>query len=167
MDLDIRYVAGLFDGEGWVTLGKTNLAKRYHYSDGYVRYQLHVGIAMVHKPLIERLHQTFGGHIAYTARQERQSDKTRGSFKWGLASLPAAEFLAKIEPHLICKREEALIGIEFQKHVRAHTNDFRYRPEMRDGLYAERDDFITRLRAYKAREYSPVGSDPIPVRAAG
>lgn len=156
MDLDIRYVAGLFDGEGWITV----VVKRY---PDRVSYQLTIGIGMVHQPLIETIRSQFGGNVFVKMPSPGQSANTRAGVTWRLTSGPAAAFLEKIVPFLVVKQEEAELAIEFQKHVRAHTHDFKYRPHMRDELYAYREDVVARLRALKKRVYvSPVGGDPIP-----
>lgn len=163
MDLDIRYAAGLFDGEGWITICKQKLGGRYHYNEHYVRYQLQVGITMTNRPVVEAVHQTFGGNF-FNVRS-KALPQARLCFGWKLSSGLAAEFLAIVEPHLIVKRDEALIAIEFQKHVRAHTHDFRYRPELRQQLYAEREVFHANLLAFKKRTFSPIGDDPISIAA--
>lgn len=157
MDLDIRYVAGLFDGEGWITVSVKQMNAR-----GYVNYQLFVGIGMVHKPIIDALKHQFGGNIFIKRPSPGQSARTRTSSVWRLSSGPAAGFLGQILPYLVVKREEAEIAIEFQQHIRRHTNDFKYRPHMRDELYAYRNDVVSQLRALKRREYfSPVDGDPM------
>ena len=81
---------------------------------------------------------------------------------WKISSTPAAEFLSLILPHMVVKRDEAEVALEFQKHVRAHTHDFRYRPELRDSLYAEREIFRNKLLALKKRTFdSPVDDDAV------
>jgi len=161
MDLDIRYVAGLFDGEGWITICKQNLGGRFHYSADYVRYQLVAGIGMTYRPLIEQLHKQFGGGFYINRTAQKKMPKSRAGFMWKLSSQPAADFLKLIEPHLIAKLDEAVAAIEFQRHIRKHTHDFRYRPEMRPALYADREEFRRQLLAFKKREFdTPVVGDP-------
>lgn len=155
MDLDIRYVAGLFDGEGWITV----VVKKY---PDRTSYQLVVGIAMVHRPLIEAIHRQLGGNIYIKMPSPSQSANTRAGVTWRLTSGPAAAFLEQVVPFLVAKREEAELAIEFQKHIRTHTNDFKYRPHLRPELYAYRDSVVARLRALKKRVFvSPVEGDPM------
>ena len=157
MDLDIRYAAGLFDGEGWITLNKWEVPGR-----DYIRYQLFVGIGMVHKPVIDAMHSNFGGNVFVKRPSAGQSERTRTGSIWRLSLGPAAAFLEKIVPYLIVKKDEAELAIEFQAHMRRHTTDFKYRPHLRDELYAYRDDVYLRLRAMKRREYhAPVDGDPM------
>jgi len=149
MKLDIRYAAGLFDGEGWATICKQSIKGRID-----PRYQLVVGIGMVHKPIIESMKETFGGNVFAKNTSPAQSERTRNGFTWRLSSQPAADFLKKILPHLIVKRDEAELAIEFQSHVRKHVYDIKYKPETRPGLIAYRDEVFLQLRALKRREFS-------------
>ena len=166
MDLDIRYVAGLFDGEGWITICKQRLGGYRTYSDHYVRYQLVAGIGMTYRPIIERLHQQFGGGFHVNRSAKAKMPKARTGFAWKVSSQSAADFLASVRPFLIVKQEEADVALEFQRHVRSHIADFRYRPNMRPALYAEREDFHRRLLAFKKREFdSPVVGDPSVIAA--
>lgn len=165
MKLDIRYVAGLFDGEGWITVCKMPKAKlglNNRYAEGYVRYQLHVGVGMVYKPIIDSMQETFGGNIFTKYPTERQSDMTRTSAVWRLSSGKAADFLEMVGPYLLAKSDEAKIAIELQRHVVEHRNTLRYHPERRSELYEYRDSVVTQLRVLKRREFfSPVDDDPL------
>ena len=163
MDLDIRYVAGLFDGEGWITICKQKLGERGygHYSPHHVRYQLVAGVGMTHRPIIERLHAQFGGGLFINRSAQKKMPKSRPGYMWKVSSGPAADFLALLVQHLLVKKDEAELAIKFQAHIRAHTHDFRYRPEMRDQLYAERETFRNQLLAFKKRTFeSPIDDDP-------
>lgn len=149
MNLDVRYAAGLFDGEGWITICKQTIKGRID-----PRYQLVIGIGMVYRPIILGLQETFGGNVFNKRTSPGQSENTRDGFIWRLSSQPAADFLKKILPHLIVKREEAELALEFQSHVRKHVYDIKYKPETRSGLIAYRDDVYLQLRALKRREFS-------------
>lgn len=162
MDLDIRYVSGLFDGEGWITIVKQQLGGYGHYNDHYVRYQLAIGIGMTNKPVIEKMHRQFGGGFIHKRPNLVKLPKARLAYMWKITSQPAADFLKLAAPHMVVKKDEAEVAIEFQKHVRKHINDFRYKPELRDALYAEREVFHRQLLVLKKRTFeSPVGSDPM------
>lgn len=160
MDLDIRYAAGLFDGEGWITLNR-----RVKPNSDHIQYQLFVGVGMVYKPIIEALQSSFGGNIFIKKTSPAQSERTRTGFLWTASSNPAEEFLTKVVPFLIVKREEAELAIEFQQHMRHHrqAHTLRYRPELREEFMAYREGVYHQLRALKRREFfTPVDGDPIP-----
>ena len=166
MDLDIRYIAGLFDGEGWITIGKSALGGYRKYSKDYVRYQLHIGIAMSFRPLIEQIHRQFYGGLFINRGHKKRLPNARDGYVWYLSSNPAAEFLDFIKPHLVVKKEEAEIAIIFQEHVRRYCGHLTHKPELRASLYAEREEFRNKLLALKKRCFdTPIDSDPIPTAA--
>lgn len=147
MNLDVRYAAGLFDGEGWITICKQMVKNRPD-----ARYQLVVGIGMVHRPVIEALQSTFGGNLFLKKPSVSQSERTRTGHIWRVSSGPAAEFLEKVLPHLIVKRDEALLALSFQRHISANRSNV-FRGINRDALIAEREEIYLQLRAMKRREF--------------
>ena len=166
MDLDIRYVAGLFDGEGWITIVKQRLGGYRQYHSDYVRYQLVAGIGMTHRPIIHILHRQFGGGFTINASAKAKQPKSRTGYQWKTSSGAAAEFLSLIYPHMVVKKEEAEIAILFQQHICETRLTLRHSPERRPELYAIRDGFHRQLLAFKKRTYdAPVSDDPVTVAA--
>ncbi len=165
MDLDIRYVAGLFDGEGWITICVmpiTSMGSGHRYTDKYVRYQMFVGLGMNYHPLIAKICDQFGGAVHRNDSAHKKSANNRICYSWRLSSNKAAEFLKQILPYLQVKDEEAKLAIEFQAHMREHTSDFKYRPHLRPQLYAYRQDIVDRIKAFKKRSFDiPNKRDPI------
>lgn len=165
MNLDIRYVAGLFDGEGWITINVIPLGSikgRHRYTENYVRYQLFVGIGMNYYPIIAQMSLQFGGLLHRNdSANRRLGPANRISYQWRLSSRAARDFLLQIEPFLIVKKEEAQLAIEFQAHMRKECQTTRYHPERREELYAYRQGIVDRLRELKQRAFDvPNGSDP-------
>lgn len=109
--MDDRYVAGLFDGEGWVRISRWKKPNSTH-----VRYQLTCGIGMAYRPIIEALAKEYGGSV-HNNRHDLRSPKNRIQFMWTIASQKAIRFLNRIYPYLVVKRDEAKIAIAFQNHV--------------------------------------------------
>lgn len=103
--LDIRYVAGLFDGEGCISLIKANRKNSSLHS-----YSVRVVIAMTNKPIIKLLHSQFGG--IYTERNGNDTS-TRNSFSLLWSNNKAKPILEQLLPHLILKRSEAEIALNF------------------------------------------------------
>jgi hypothetical protein len=158
MDMDIRYVAGLFDADGWITINKWS-----HPGRNYVRYQLIAGIGQVYLPLILKFKEQYGGDLNRNDSAQKRNPNCRICYMWKISSRGAAKFLADLEPWLIVKKPQALLAMEFQDHVTRHASDFKYRPHMRDELYAYREDVIARMKSFKAYSYDvPVRGDPIP-----
>jgi hypothetical protein len=147
--MHIAYAAGLFDGEGSILITK-------HYCNRptkpYRRFQLKVSIGMTHYPTVEALYQRFGGSIIRNDSAHNNRPANRIQYHWYSWSDHAYRFLVEVEPFLITKREEVLLGIEFQRHVKEVDPLFRKhkgRPPNYDAIYEYRDDLIARLRALK------------------
>jgi hypothetical protein len=106
MTLGPKYLAGLFDGEGTVCIGR-----RYGKSNkGFV---LQIGITNTYEPVIRAVSQQFGGHIHVV---ERKSIRHRRCFQWYACNAQAFRFLAYVRSHLIIKRAQAELAYEWDKH---------------------------------------------------
>lgn len=103
-ETDYAWAAGLIDGEGCIYIHKYNSPKEGKNP----WYSLRVFVGMTNFDVINHLKDLFGGSISYS---KRGNDKNQA--RWMLSSFKAVEFLKKIEKYLICKKKEALMGIEF------------------------------------------------------
>jgi hypothetical protein len=112
-DLTPEYCAGLFDGEGNVTIheAKAKLGR----SNQNPKFSLRVAIANQNVEVLIECQKQFGGYL-YAYGSSRV-------YHWILANIHAAIFLKKICPWLKIKKEEALVGIFFQlnKDRQGHT----------------------------------------------
>jgi hypothetical protein len=116
--MELPYVAGLFDGEGSVTITKPSLR-----SD---RYRVIVQIAMTHRPTIEAVQAEFGGRVQIV-KQSVYNANARDRYDWRLADTAAVEFLRSIRPWLVTKAEATDIATRFPFNVRG----VRVTPEQR------------------------------------
>jgi hypothetical protein len=101
------YLAGLFDGEGTVSIGASK------NSNGTVVFQLHTKIANTDLRLMQWLIKTFGGTYSVSSSKKHKKNY-RLQYTWhptGKAN--RKEFLENIIPYLVIKKEQALIGLEF------------------------------------------------------
>ena len=97
MKLSLEYIAGLFDGEGWITVNtnKRNLVPT-------------VGIKMNGLNLLKELHKMFGGYC-----YQRKTFVNRPLTEWSLrGAFQVTNFLKQIEPYFIIKKEQALLCLE-------------------------------------------------------
>lgn len=124
------YLAGFFDGEGTATLSL--LSKQ----DGGKRHTLVVSVVNTHAPTLEALKVIWGGSL--NGRGTRKPGYKRGwVLRWSTAA--AAEILRCMQPYLITKTEQALVGLEFAESMRQRGNrrqtitvdEFRYRETLR------------------------------------
>ena len=149
--MDIRYAAGLFDGEGYVRIARWKKPNSRH-----VRYNVVAGIGMTYLPIIEALRDQFGGSLSEN-RHDLRNSKARIQFTWNIGSQVAARFLRKVLPHLIVKHDEAQLALLLQdnidKYVHKLGHHHIYHPD-RDKIFAYRADLADQIFALKKRSFS-------------
>ncbi len=153
--MDDRYVAGLFDGEGYVRIARWAKPNSIH-----LRHAVYAGIGMTYCPIIEAISREFGGYV-YSNRHDLRNPNSRIQFVWSVGSQIAAAFLRRIQPHTIVKRDEIDIAITLQDHIdqnpyisagRNHMHERKGREE----LLAYREDLFHRITALKKRSFPPL-----------
>ena len=96
------YVAGFFDGEGCIIVGRS----RPPFRRRNIRYQLAVSLANKHRACLLWLKETFGGTVG--------APHTSGVSYWQLNGNKALVFLQWISSALVVKRPQAELAMEFQ-----------------------------------------------------
>lgn len=159
--IDLLYMAGLFDGEGCISL-----VKQRRLNSTLPVYSVRCVLAMCHKPLIKAVNATFGGvHF-----ERRGSGDHRNSFSLMWANKKAVPFLTELAPHLIIKREEAEIALDFLQRLASVGTSFwrKATPEQINALQAEREFVRARMAALKRINYGvnwdsdEFGEQPMP-----
>ncbi len=109
-ELEKSYLAGLIDGEGSVTI-----TKRMRWATtGTYQYNLQVIVSNTSLKLLGWLKQKLPGAGSYTHNRFSEAHPHwRLSFTFQLNGKGAWEFLKLIEPYLVIKKEQAVLGIEF------------------------------------------------------
>ena len=151
--MELSYAAGLFDGEG--TIG-VDVAYIDRPSKPYTRSQLRVAITMTHLPTIQLFHTQFGGSISRCDSANRRNKNHRIVYTWLVWSNLAANFLRDILPYLITKKEEAILAIEFQDHIRSsvlHFRKYRGNPPDIDDIHSYRYHLIKEIKKLKKKGY--------------
>lgn len=100
-EVELAYTAGLFDGEGSLSIFKCSRGNSYGLS---------IAIQITDKEVLDYISSLFGGKV--TSIKRRENNK-RDTWTWSLHSLKAKSFLVKIYPFLRLKKESAAICIEF------------------------------------------------------
>jgi len=114
---DIAYIAGLFDGEGWITINHNKI-------NGWSHYQLMVGINMTDPRALRMVAARFGGFFKL---QERKKETHRPLHSWVVGSQMAFDFLRKVYPFLRVKGDEATLAMAFQARIdRRVTGKYRF-----------------------------------------
>lgn len=117
MILDYRYVAGLFDGEGWIELTKAS-GKRWRMKRDYAFFS-RAGLQIRELSIIESLQETFGGKI-YTTKPS--SIKHSVTYRWCIFGNDCTKFCNNILPFLLAKKAQAELIIKFQEEKRINGN---------------------------------------------
>lgn len=104
------YLAGLFDGEGYISVrpkksDKTNI-------------QGHIGITMTNQDIIQKIYQNYGGNFRV---EKPRKEGYLYQYVWDIYGKKAENIIQKIIPFLIVKREPALLFIEFINLPRLHS----------------------------------------------
>ncbi len=98
-----RYLAGLFDGEGWISI-RPQSSKRKLSS-----IHIQVGMGMTHK-ILKIIYKQFGGSLGI----EEETKKHKKVYRWSLQSKQQIKnFLMLIYPYLIIKQKQAQIMLNF------------------------------------------------------
>lgn len=105
-DMKLAYMAGLFDGEGCVSINKVN-AKNYKRPG----FQLRASISITHEETSSLFQNAFGGTHKMITRARAQD-----YWQWVIVARKARDFLEQIEPFLVIKKPVAKFGIQFQNY---------------------------------------------------
>ena len=125
--LDHAYLAGLFDGEGSITISKRSARSK---SGRYIPYYvLVVCLVNTHLPTILTFAEMFrsGNRRVYptTYAKKPRTENGRPCYTWNVASEVAENFLRCVHPYLRIKKEEADLAFEFRDHIRRYKNEHR------------------------------------------
>jgi hypothetical protein len=98
-----QWAAGFFDGEGCIQIEPRK--------SGYgTSYYLNIQVTQNDRRPLDEMQNRWGGNVTSASRQARDR-----CFRWRLSSGPAAAFLTAILPHLLVKRERALLALEMRE----------------------------------------------------
>ena len=104
---ELAYAAGILDGEGCVSLEKTNGRPNKR---GY-RISLFAVVSNTNESLLQWLKDKFGGQV----RQYKRREDRKACWVWRICAQQAAGFLEAVRPYLIVKSSEVDLALEFQK----------------------------------------------------
>lgn len=114
-ELELSYLAGLFDGEGHVSILKRRKPK--------IQYTLRIGITNTNLPVLLWVKELIGGNTKIHSGESRN----RSTFDWYAQNTEAKRIILLILPYLHIKEEVAELGIEFQKTMGAFRGKSRPR----------------------------------------
>ena len=148
--IDLRYLAGLIDGEGCITIFRHRTAE---CRDDHWSYRPLVQIGMTHKLLIRMLHAQFGGQY----KEMKGRDSTRRSYAvWTYRGGKCIELLKKIKKFLVAKKDEADLIIQFWDDPQVHLAGGTMKGlhgDAREAVKAKREWYRLQLQAMKRIEF--------------
>lgn len=140
------WMAGFFDGEGCVNIGRQQIKNRPKAKREYWSYQLGMFVANRHEAPCRLFYDTFGGHI-YTYTQKGIS-----YWRWSLWGSRAMTALEKLLPYLRLKRPVAEVGIRFQVFILdAYSKLHRRKDGYPDDVVIARDALFEEARVLNAK----------------
>ena len=104
-DTEAAYIAGFFDGEGWIGINKRT-------SGGYSHFALMVGAGQCDPRPLLFIQERFGGRISVGRKPGTHIFHT-----WVVYSRVAESFLRCVEKYLIHKREQCEVAISYRGFV--------------------------------------------------
>jgi hypothetical protein len=134
--IDIRYGAGLFDGEGCVYVGRVTNNKK--------ALKLRASIVMTTKAPLLAFSRRFGGSV-HLHKEKTKTWKT--SWRWSLQGKAALDFLEQIYPYSLVKKPIIRVARAWGNLER---NFCRYRPIPAKELL-KRDQLVLRARRLNFR----------------
>lgn len=140
------YIAGIIDGEGCIDITCGEKRK-------YPQHALRISVGSTSLEMVQFLSKFYPANIKL--RMPKGNSK-KPLWIWCIVTKKAAVCLKEILPYLITKREQALIGIEFQEEIKNYqfvgptsrkripSGEWAFRSEMRNRMIALRrgEDFV-------------------------
>ncbi len=142
VDPELAYLAGFFDGEGCVTVGRGK-------SPGVM--SLFIKVGQVNPAPLERFRQRFGGAIHPLSRYGNQ----RQAYQWTLSTKKAQAALEQLLPYLQVKQDEARMAIALQWQISESGRHGRKRLDPLD--IAGREALYERIHQAKHFDYDATG----------
>lgn len=109
--IELAYIAGIFDGEGTVCI-HIQAKKRIPWGT----HTLQIAVANTNRNVIDFIVKFFPRKISI---QRSRNPKWRTAFRWSLSGKRASDFLKMILPFLIIKKNQAVLGIQFEDNKRS------------------------------------------------
>ena len=158
MELTTGYVAGLFDGEGSISIvAYRKVRKSGNVTRGHV---LTVAISNTHRGILEQIRTQFGGAIHSYGPSVGQIHGKKRVSKWVGQSLIGSRFLRTVRSELVIKAAEADVALEFQALIDQRYALFGHRrwagsarwhpgPQLPEVEFQQREALRQRLRSVR------------------
>ena len=119
---ELAYLAGIIDGDGFISIRPVNNTRKI---------AIHIGVVSTDLPLLEWIVERFGGYV-YHRPAPKKKPHWKTKYEWRLQHQHIVPVLKSIMPYLIIKKEHARLAIKFRETYRCI-----YRP-LPDSIYQKR-----------------------------
>ena len=143
----LGYIAGLFDGEGCIKIEKFNERR-----GGFIRpaHRLTCTITNTNPHPLAIVQDMFGGNLRCDVRDK---DGWRNVWRWSVSCAKAGHFLEVIKDHLIIKKQEAEVALDFQDCMLEPHEWGVGRCVLTGEDYKKRDEYMQELKNLKKWEW--------------
>lgn len=139
------YFAGLFDGEGCISINKTKgTAKKPYARSGF---QLRTSVTNTNIDVLYALQEQYGGKVYI-----REKKDARNYGNWVTVSNQCIKPLSLWLPFLIIKKNQAVVALDFQSNRKTNKTDKEWESDLNS--YTQ----IRKLNARYGTEYYDQGS---------
>lgn len=145
--IDLRYLAGIVDGEGCISLHANHVNP---HLNKHPRVVLHFSVSNTCRSLILDIKEQFGGSV-YTRLPKKQDFKAlpKYCYCWCLGERATVQLLKRLLPFLRVKQRQAKLAIEFQKIKDKYTSSRSGRPlgaPLSEGEYKQRLSLVRQCK---------------------
>lgn len=142
-EVDLAYFAGLFDGEGSISIAKVKCTRIRNPSVSFY-YRLQVCLVNNDRPVVEWLKSQFGGSICVRNMKGARME----THCWSCCCQQGLRFLQQVFPYLHIKRRQAEVAIKFQLGKRSPKGIVQLGKKQIAEQQKARDD-IMRMNGHK------------------
>ena len=107
--IELSYLAGFLDGEGYFCISNICTRKIQNYQQKNLR----IGATNTNKDVLDWIKFTFGGSVSY--RGKPRSKKHKKSYVWFICNQKAEDLSRELLPYLKVKRLQAEVGLKFRE----------------------------------------------------
>lgn len=123
--LSWKYIAGLVDGEGCIE-SRLFRDKRLNNEPLYIRPRLRITLSESCYFVLENIKIHYGGTLL---KRESTNPNWQSSWTWTIEGKKIRPFLQNLAKHLLIKKEQALLAIWVQDHLRKKGMQFAEPPK--------------------------------------
>jgi len=125
--LSWKYIAGLVDGEGCID-ARLFRDKRIKGNPLYIIPRARITLTENCSFVLDMLKENHGGHLGYR-NLNKKNPNWQNAITWDLQGRKLRPFLQNIANHMYIKREQALLAIWIQDHLRKQGMQFAELPK--------------------------------------